>query len=55
MFTTGQHASLISLNAKGESIIGEPWSGSKSFTYLGGRGGYIVAGFDHSVTNTDGN
>jgi hypothetical protein len=54
IYGPGQHASLIPSNAKGESFIGEPWTGSKSFTYLGGWGGYIVAGFDHSVTNAEG-
>jgi hypothetical protein len=50
----GQHASLISPNEKGNDFIGEPWIKEKSFTSLGGWGGYIIAGFDHAVNNTNG-
>lgn len=50
----GQHASLIASIEKGTSFIGEPWTNGKSFTSLGGWGGYIIAGFDHAVINTNG-
>ncbi len=53
-YAPGQHASLISGNAKGEDFIGKPWENGKSFTYLGGWGGYIIAGFDHKVNNRTG-
>ena len=54
LYAPGQHASLLSANEKGANFIGEPWTNNKSFTSLGGWGGYIVAGFDHAVENTDG-
>jgi len=50
----GQHASLISSNWNGDDFIGQPWTGIKSYTSLGGWGGYIIAGFDHIVKNGDG-
>ncbi|HWR99651.1 MAG TPA: hypothetical protein VN249_03500 [Prolixibacteraceae bacterium] len=50
----GQHAPLISVNDKAAGFIGAPWISGKSFTSLGGWGGYLVAGFDHEVTNTNG-
>ena len=50
----GQHASLIPSSCKGEDFIGQPWSGTKQFTSLGGWGGYIIAGFDHPVKNGTG-
>lgn len=50
----GQHASLIPSNWKGDDFIGQLWTGVKIFTSLGGWGGYIIAGFDHTVKNNDG-
>lgn len=50
----GQHAALISSNWKGNDFIGQPWIGTKLYTSLGGWGGYIIAGFDHTVKNSDG-
>ena len=50
----GQHATLIPASEKGSNFIGEPWGHGKSFTSLGGWGGYVVAGFDHAVSNTNG-
>ncbi len=50
----GQHASVIPSTEKGIDFIGEPWTNGKSFTSLGGWGGYIIAGFDHAVTNANG-
>ncbi len=50
----GQHATIIPANEKGNDFIGEPWTKGKSFTSLGGWGGYIIAGFDHAVANTNG-
>ncbi len=54
VYAPGQHASLIPANATASSFIGEPWTQDKSFTYLGGWGGFIIAGFDHAVNNSDG-
>jgi hypothetical protein len=50
----GQHASIILSTEKGNDFIGEPWINGKSFTLLGGWGGYIIAGFDHAVINANG-
>lgn len=50
----GQHASLIPSDWKGDDFIGQPWIGTKLFTSLGGWGGYIIAGFDHTIKNNDG-
>ena len=54
VYAPGQHASLISQTSKGEDFIGKPWTNNKSFTALGGWGGYIIAGFDHRVKNVPG-
>jgi len=53
-YAPGQHASLISPNEKGSNFVGEPWLKAKTFTSLGGWGGYLIAGFDHAVNNTNG-
>jgi hypothetical protein len=45
----GQHASLIPSDWKGADFIGQPWTGNKQFTSLGGWGGFIIAGFDHVI------
>lgn len=50
----GQHASLIPADWKGSDFIGQPWTGSKIYTSLGGWGGYITAGFDHTIKNGTG-
>lgn len=50
----GQHATSIASNEKCNDFIGEPWINGKSFTSLGGWGGYLIAGFDHAVNNTNG-
>ena len=50
----GQHASLIPADWKGDDFIGEPWTGTKRYTSLGGWGGYITAGFDHVIKNVEG-
>lgn len=50
----GQHAALVAADAKGNDFIGKPWTAGKSWTSLGGWGGYIVAGFDHSIPNANG-
>jgi hypothetical protein len=50
----GQHASLIPSDSKANDFIGHPWIGSKQYTSLGGWGGYIVAGFDHTIKNVSG-
>ena len=54
VYGVGQHASLIPADSKASDFIGKPWENNKSFTYLGGWGGYIVAGFDHAVRNREG-
>ena len=53
-YAPGQHASLINKDYKGADFIGQPWTNNKSFTSLGGWGGYIIAGFDHLVKNNAG-
>ena len=50
----GQNATLIPTNWNGNDFIGQPWTGAKTFTSLGGWGGYIIAGFDHTILNIDG-
>ena len=50
-YAPGQHASIIPPNWTGEDFVGQPWTGIKSYTSLGGWGGYIIAGFDHDVKN----
>lgn len=50
----GQNATLIAADWKGSDFIGEPWTGSKTYTSLGGWGGYIIAGFDHTIKNGEG-
>lgn len=50
----GQHASLIPSDCKAQDFIGQPWIGSKQYTSLGGWGGYIIAGFDHTIKNVSG-
>jgi len=55
IYGPGQHASLIDKSTKGDDFIGKPWTNGKSFTYLGGWGGCIIAGFDHPVKNGTGN
>lgn len=50
----GQNATLIESDWKGNDFIGEPWTGTKIFTSLGGWGGYLIAGFDHTIQNVDG-
>ncbi len=53
-YAPGQHATMISPNNKGSNFVGEPWGYAKPFTSLGGWGGYLIAGFDHAVNNTNG-
>jgi len=52
VYAPGQHAALAK-KTDISNFIGEPTT-DKSFLYLGGFGGYVVAGFDHNVTNGDG-
>jgi hypothetical protein len=52
VYAPGQHAALVK-KTDISNFIGEPTT-DKSFLYLGGFGGYVVAGFDHNVTNGDG-
>jgi len=49
----GQHATTVT-TSESNNFIGEPWADGKSFVHLGGWGGYIIAGFDHTVKNRDG-
>ncbi len=53
-YAPGQHASLIPKDWKGNDFVGKPWINNKTFTSLGGWGGYIVAGFDHTINNLPG-
>ena len=53
-YAPGQHASLIPSDWNGNDFIGQPWTGTKHYTALGGWGGYIIAGFDHVVNNGSG-
>jgi hypothetical protein len=52
IYAPGQHALLANksdtLNFKGEPTNDKGW------LYLGGFGGYVVAGFDHNVLNSEG-
>lgn len=52
VYAPGQHA-LLAKKSDTSNFIGEP-TNDKGFLYLGGFGGYVVAGFDHNVTNGDG-
>jgi len=51
VYAPGQHA-LLAKKTDISNFIGEPTS-DKGFLYLGGFGGYVVAGFDHNVANGD--
>jgi len=53
VYAPGQH-SLLASPADTTHIVGEP-TDNKGWLYLGGFGGYVVAGFDHNVVNGDGN
>ncbi len=52
VYGPGQHA-LLAKKTDISNFIGEP-TNDKGFLYLGGFGGYVVAGFDHNVVNGDG-
>ncbi|MFZ4725365.1 MAG: hypothetical protein ACOYMD_07925 [Paludibacter sp.] len=52
VYAPGQHAS-IAKSTDISNFIGEPKS-DKGWLYLGGFGGFVVAGFDHNVTNGSG-
>ena len=52
VYAPGQHA-LLAKKTDVTNFIGEP-TNDKSWLYLGGFGGYVVAGFDHNVVNGDG-
>lgn len=52
VYGPGQHA-LKAMASDTTNFIGAP-SSDKSWIYLGGFGGYVVAGFDHDVQNGDG-
>ena len=52
VYAPGQHARLAKPTDV-SNFIGEP-TNDKSWLYLGGFGGYVVAGFDHNVVNRDG-
>jgi len=52
VYAPGQHA-LLAKKTDSSNFIGEP-TADKDFLYLGGFGGYVVAGFDHNVLNDDG-
>jgi hypothetical protein len=52
IYAPGQHA-LIAKSSDISNFIGEPMS-DKGWLYLGGFGGFVVAGFDHNVINGNG-
>ncbi|MEI6555370.1 MAG: hypothetical protein WCL70_07265 [Paludibacter sp.] len=52
VYAPGQHA-LAAKKTDVSNFIGEP-SDYKDWLYLGGFGGYVVAGFDHNVVNGSG-
>ena len=52
VYAPGQHATLAKAK-DAANFIGEPTS-DKGFLYLGGFGGYVVAGFNHDVVNSEG-
>jgi len=52
VYAPGQHAQLAK-SSDGANFIGKP-SNDKAWLYLGGFGGYVVAGFNHNVENGDG-
>ena len=52
VYAPGQHA-LLAKPTDITNFIGEP-TNDKSWLYLGGFGGYVVAGFDHEVLNGEG-
>ncbi|MDD3321049.1 MAG: hypothetical protein PHS59_06355 [Paludibacter sp.] len=49
VYAPGQHSKLANESDK-NYIVGDP-AESEGWLYLGGFGGYVVAGFDHDVTN----
>src|ERR1035437_5153389 len=49
IYAPGQHA-LLAKPADIANFTGEP-TNDKGWLYLGGFGGYVVAGFDHDVVN----
>jgi len=52
VYAPGQHAQLAKANDS-SNFIGKP-SNDKPWLYLGGFGGYVIAGFNHEVVNGDG-
>lgn len=52
VYAPGQHA-LLAKKTDISNFIGEP-TNEKGWLYLGGFGGYVVAGFDHNVLNSNG-
>jgi hypothetical protein len=59
-YAPGQHASMIPKDWTGNDFAGKPdfifnpSVRNKTYTSLGGWGGYIVAGFDHNIPNKSG-
>ena len=51
VYAPGQHASIANI-ADSANFVGEPKT--DKWVYLGGFGGYIIAGFDHNVKNETG-
>ena len=52
VYGPGQHAMYAAVNDTAD-FIGKPTDGA--WLYLGGFGGYVIAGFDHNVMNGTGN
>jgi hypothetical protein len=52
VYAPGQHAALVN-QSDTANFIGDP-TGKTGWLYLGGFGGYVIAGFDHNIDNHEG-
>ena len=52
VYAPGQHANMAK-KPDGDLFTGNPFD-NLDFVYLGGFGGYIIAGFDHNISNHEG-
>ncbi len=52
VYAPGQHANMAK-KTDGDLFAGNPFD-NLDFVYLGGFGGYIIAGFDHNISNREG-
>jgi hypothetical protein len=49
VYAQGQHA-VLALTSESTAFVGNPDDDSR-IVYLGGFGGYIIAGFNHNIVN----